>query len=159
MENEISLLAYHLPLDGHPEIGNNWLAAKELGWKELEVFDQIGVKGTFEPVEVEVLVAELEAYYSHTATVALAGSQEVSSGILLSGGGYRWLPKAAKETVGCFITGNFDEPAWGVAHEEEIHFLALGHTATEKVGPRALASHLSNSFKVRSNFLDIPNPF
>ncbi len=159
LENEISLLAYHLPLDGHPEVGNNWVAAKELGWKELESFDQIGVKGKFAPVDIEVLVAELEAFYSHGATVALSGSKKVSTAVLVSGGAYRWLPKAAKEQVDCFITGNFDEPAWGMAHEEKMHFMALGHSATERVGPRALASHIANQFEVPCQFLDVPNPF
>jgi dinuclear metal center YbgI/SA1388 family protein len=160
----ISLFAYHLPLDAHREVGNNWQAARELGWEELESFGEyygtlIGVKGTFAPQPIETFVAELEAYYEHTATVALGGKRSVASGALISGGAYKELPKVAQAGVDCFITGNFDEPAWSMAHEEGVHFLALGHSATEKIGPKALAGYIQKELKIPSIFLDIPNPF
>jgi dinuclear metal center YbgI/SA1388 family protein len=160
----ISLFAYHLPLDAHKEVGNNWYAAKELGWEDLEPFGDyngtlIGVKGNFAPQPIETFVAELEAYYEHTATVALGGKRSVSSGALISGGAHRELSQAAKAGVDCFITGNFDEPAWAMAHEEEVHFLALGHSATEEVGPKALAHFITTKCGIECAFLHVPNPF
>lgn len=164
IKKEISLFAYHLPLDAHREVGNNWQAAREMQWENLEPFGElngieIGVKGMFSPRPVEAFVAQVEAYYGHRATVALAGKSVVQSAALISGGAYRELSKAAACGVDCFITGNFDEPAWGTAHEEQIHFLALGHAATEKVGPRALADHIRTHLGVACEFLDVPNPF
>lgn len=159
LEKEISLLAYHLPLDAHPEIGNNWKAAKEMGWKELEPFGTIGVKGSFSEKPVGELVAQLESYYNHPAIQALGGKKMVQTAALISGGAYKELAAAAKEGVDCYITGNFDEPAWGVAFEEKIHFLALGHAATERIGPKALADHIQSQLKIKCQFLDIPNPF
>ncbi len=164
MENQISLLAYHLPLDAHVEVGNNWKAAKELGWQNLSSFGfynkkWIGVKGTFPLQPIESFVKQLETYYGHHAVGAWGGKREVSSAALISGGAYREVVGAAKEGLDCFVTGNFDEPAWAWSHEEKIHFLAMGHSATEKVGPRALSEKIAQQFGISSSFLDIPNPF
>jgi len=158
LKAEISLLAYHLPLDAHEEVGNNWTAARDLGWEHLEPF-QIGVKGTFQPVPVEIFIEKVEAYYGHKAFCARGGKERVSSAALISGGAYRELSAAAKLGVDCFITGNFDEPAWGMAHEEGMHFLALGHTATERIGPKALGNYIQESFGLPCTFIDTDNPF
>lgn len=164
LEKGISLLAYHLPLDAHQEVGNNWKAARDLGWDQLEPFGilngvHIGVKGSFSPKPVETFVTELETYYRHSAAKALGGEKIIRNAALISGGAYKELASAAKEGLDCYITGNFDEPAWGVAFEEKIHFFALGHTATEEVGPKALAEHIQNQLKIKCRFLDIHNPF
>lgn len=164
LENEISLLAYHLPLDMHQEIGNNWKAAKDLGWEELKPFGNyngkaIGVKGEFKKISIDVFVSKIEDYYFHKATMACGGSKEVSSGALVSGGAYKMLFEAAEEGLDCFMTGNFDEPAWSIAHEQGINFFALGHSATERVGPKALAAYLEQTLQVACHFIDIKNPF
>jgi dinuclear metal center YbgI/SA1388 family protein len=164
LRHGIALFAYHLPLDAHSEVGNNWCAARELGWLNLEPFGEfngtsVGVKGTFPAQEVLKFQGKLEAYYGHPAAVALGGKKEISSGSLISGGAYKELGAAARAGVDCFITGNFDEPAWSIAHEEGIHFFALGHAATEKVGPKALASYIQKTYGIAAHFLDVPNPF
>jgi len=164
LHHNLSLLTYHLPLDAHPDVGNNWKVAKDLGWQNLQPFglyqkSYIGVKATFPPKPIDLFIKEIEAYYGHPATVAKGGGEKVSSVALVSGGAYRELSQAAKEKVDCFITGNFDEPAWSMAHESAIHFLALGHSSTERVGPKALGGHLSQKFAIEVSFLDIPNPF
>lgn len=160
--NDISLFGYHLPMDAQPEIGNNWYAARQLGWNQLEPFGllngtAIGVKGVFAPKSRESFRKELEAYYGHHATVAFGGKETVQTAALISGGAYRSIGDAAKEKIDCFITGNFDEPAWHQALEEGINFYAMGHSATEKIGPKALAEKLSE--RVSAQFIDIENPF
>lgn len=164
LQSELSLFAYHLPLDAHQEVGNNWQAARALGWENLEPFGLyngtlIGVKGTFRSRSIKTFVEGVEAYYAHPATLALGGKDQVSSGALISGGAYKELAAAARVGVECYITGNFDEPAWGVAFEERINFLALGHTATEKIGPKALAHHIQERFSVPCAFIEEGNPF
>ncbi len=67
--------------------------------------------------------------------------------------------EAAEMQADCFITGNFDEPAWHDAHEKGINFYAMGHSATERVGPIALNEYLSSHFQVKCDFIDIYNPF
>lgn len=159
LKNDISLFAYHLPMDAQKEIGNNWKAALELEWTNLQPFSDIGVRGEFSPCEVEEFQKKLEIYYGHSATVALGGKRKVKSVALISGGAYRSLELAAAAGVDCFITGNFDEPAWDIAHEYKINFFALGHYATERVGPLALKEHLEKQFNIGTVFLDFPNPF
>ncbi len=164
LQNQISLLAYHLPLDAHREVGNNWKAAYDLKWESLEPFGEfngteIGVKARFAKQPIESFISQLEAYYGHEAVKALGGKQTVESAALISGGAYKEIGAAAAAGVDCFITGNFDEPAWGAAHEEGIHFLALGHSATEKVGPQALAIYIREELGIACQFIDIENPF
>lgn len=164
LENQISLLGYHLPLDAHPEIGNNWKAAECLQWRNLEPFGEfggaaIGVKGSFPEMEIEEFRGLIENYYQQKAHVALGGSSKVSTAALVSGGAYKLISQAAKEDVDCFITGNFDEPAWHMAHEGGVNFFAVGHSASERTGPKALGKHLEEKFGVKYTFIDSYNPF
>jgi dinuclear metal center YbgI/SA1388 family protein len=164
LKANISLFAYHLPLDAHTTFGNNWKAAKDLGWQDLKPCcavegEPIGVIGTFIPRTKEQFKKEIELYYSHGATVAFGGSEYISSSMLISGGGYKYLVEAKNSGVDCLITGNFDEPAWNFSYEENINFMALGHTATEEVGPKAIAEYCQSNFKIKTKFLPSNNPF
>jgi dinuclear metal center YbgI/SA1388 family protein len=164
LENGISLFAYHLPLDIHPQIGNNWKAAKDLGWLDLQPFAffngiQIGVKGKIHPTPREVFQKELETYYRHPAHCAWGGVDSIQTVALVSGGAHKTIIDAAREGIDAFITGSFDEPTWHQAAEEKINFFALGHSATERVGPLALSSHLEKNLHHPCLFLDIENPF
>lgn len=158
LKHNISLLAYHLPLDAHQEFGNNWKAAHDLGWTDLQPFD-IGVKGTVGGISRDEFQKKLEEYYQHLAHCALGGIDYIETAALISGGAYKSLLDAASQNIDCFITGNFDEPAWHQAHEEKINFYALGHSATERVGPKALGEHIQQQFGLETIFIDIPNPF
>lgn len=164
LKHGISLLAYHLPLDAHPRVGNNWKAAQDLGLVDLEPFSAlgkspIGVKGKMPMVSVEDFRKKLEAYYGHPAHVALGGSKEVSSVAIISGGAHRSIDQAADAKVDCFITGSFDEPIWDIAYERKINFFALGHYSTERVGVIALMAELQKQFKIPIEFIDLFNPF
>lgn len=164
LKHGLSLAAYHLPLDAHREVGNNWKAALDLGWIHLEPFGKyegsdIGVKGQFKKKPRSQFVEELESYYGQKAVCALGGPEEVKSAALVSGGAYKLIQEASYEKVDCFITGNHDEPAWHAAHEEGINFISMGHAATEKIGPRALAGMLRQTFNLDAGFIDEVNPF
>lgn len=160
----VSLIAYHLPLDANKEVGNNWRAAKELGWRELEPFGiyngtAIGVKGVFDVQSRDEFAKGLEVYYGHQAHAAPGGRQLVKSAALISGGAHKSLVEAAESGVDCFVTGSFDEPAWHQAYEEGVNFFALGHSNTERVGPRSLALQLEERFGLPVAFVDVENPF
>jgi putative NIF3 family GTP cyclohydrolase 1 type 2 len=162
--NKISLFAYHLPLDAHPQIGNNWRAASEMGWKQLESFGTsnglpIGVKGLFPPVSIQDFTKLLVDFYGHKATLALGGKSEVQSAALISGSAHRYIEQAALERIDCFVTGSFDEPVWDIAHERGINFISMGHHATERVGVMALQEHITNHLGIPCEFIDLPNPF
>ncbi len=155
-EAGISLCGYHLPLDAHQVVGNNWKAAEGLEMGVLRPFDEIGVEGEIKPTAIEKFVEKVEAFYGHKAHAACFGKKEIKTVALVSGGAWR---RFTATEADCFITGSFDEPVWGWAQEEGRHFLALGHSATEKIGPKALAAHIEKEFQLPSSFLDIENPF
>jgi dinuclear metal center YbgI/SA1388 family protein len=163
LEKGISVVAYHLPLDAHQEFGNNWKAAKDLGWKNLQPFYfekglPLGVKGEVN-MPREEFQKSLEKYYGHPAYTALGGKSHIKTAGLISGGAHKIVFDAAQEGLDAYVTGSHDEPVWHTAHEEKINFYALGHSATEKVGPKALGEHLKEKFKLKVDFIDVPNPF
>lgn len=162
--SDISLLAYHLPLDAHPVLGNNWKAAKEMGWENLEPFGvygktEIGVKGTFAPKSTAEFQKHLEVYYGRPAHLSLCGKKTVTSAALVSGGAHKMIEEAADAGVDCFITGSFDEPIFDLALERNIHFFALGHYATERIGVLALKAYLEEEYRIRGEWIETPNPF
>jgi dinuclear metal center YbgI/SA1388 family protein len=164
LKEGISLLAYHLPLDAHQHVGNNWKAAFDLGLEDLNPFypmgkSALGVKGKMNSISVEAFQKKLEVYYGHPAHVALGGKKEVCSAAIISGGAHRYIDRAADEKIDCYITGSFDEPTWDIAHERQINFFALGHYSTERVGIFALMVHLHKQFRIPCEFIDLFNPF
>lgn len=164
LDSQISLLAYHLPLDAHPEFGNNWRAATEMGWTNLEPFCPInglpvGVQGNVNHLTREAFQSQLEEYYHHPAHVALGGKDVIENVALISGGAHRYLSEGIANGVDAFVTGSFDEPVWHQAFEEKINFFALGHAATETIGPKAIGRQLSLYYSLPWKFIDEPNPF
>lgn len=164
LQHNISLFAYHLPLDMHPQVGNNWKAAQEMGWTNLQPFcmisgGPIGVKGELSSIARDDFKAELEKYYQHEAVCALGGKKHIKTVALVSGGAHRNIANAIQEGVDAYVTGSFDEPTWHQALEGEINFFALGHSATERVGPKALAQLIETELSVPCAFIDTKNPF
>lgn len=163
MEHNIALLAYHLPLDAHRELGNNCKAAYDLGLQDLKPFAElykipIGVIGSCDPQPFEIFKRKVENYYGRPAT-SVKVRDVISSVAIVSGGAERLIVAAARTQVDCFITGRVDEPVWDSAHEENISFLGLGHYATETVGPKAIAAHLQEKLTIACTFIQTENPF
>ena len=159
LKSGMTLLAYHLPLDAHPRVGNNWKAALDLGLTDCKSFCDIGVQGRIPPTSVEAFGSKLQAYYGHTAHAALGGKKEISTVAIISGGAHRNIEQAADAGVDCYVTGSFDEPIWDIAHERKINFFALGHYSTERVGILALMEEVQKQFKIPCEFIDLFNPF
>ena len=164
LENEISLLAYHLPLDAHQTVGNNWKVARDLDLTNLKAFgsigtNKIGVKAQIKPTLVEDFQTKLETYYEHVAHTALGGKKHIASVAIVSGGAHWMIEQAIQEGMDCFVTGSFDEPIWDLAYENEIHFFALGHFSTEKVGIQSLKQITTKHFDVPTHFINLFNPF
>lgn len=164
LENEISLLAYHLPLDAHQAVGNNWKAARDLDLINLKTFgligaNKIGVKAQVKSTPVEHFQTKLETYYEHIAHTALGGKKQISSIAIVSGGAHWMIEQAIQEELDCFVTGSFDEPIWDLAYEHGIHFFALGHFSTEKVGIQSLKQIITKHFAIPTHFINLFNPF
>jgi dinuclear metal center YbgI/SA1388 family protein len=162
---DISLAAYHLPLDAHPEVGNNALLARSLGAEELQPFAlhenrPIGFLARFpgEGITPEDLFARVTKLTARNPLVFDAGPEWVRSVAIVSGGGADYLPDAILAGADAFITGEPAERVMTQAREARIHFLAAGHYATETFGVRRLGEHLRVRFDVEHVFIDVLNP-
>jgi len=156
---DLSLVAYHLALDAHPELGNNALLAQKLGVTYDTPFAEIGAGGRLEqPVAIEVLTDRLLAATGRDPLVFAEGPGRIERVAVVTGGGGGRVIQAAHEGYDAFVTGEPEEPALHSARELGIHFLAAGHYATETFGVRALAERLANEFGLEWEFLDLPNP-
>jgi dinuclear metal center YbgI/SA1388 family protein len=164
IRSEINLLAYHLPLDRHPELGNNAVAAALFGLEKILPFAlqdglPIGFSGTFkEPVSPESLLARCGEIYAQEPLAFLGGPAAIRTLGIVSGGGQRDLYAAISQGLDAFITGESTEWVMNVAREAGIHYLAAGHYATERLGVRALGEHLRERFGLDVEFIDVPNP-
>jgi len=164
IRGELNLLAYHLPLDRHPELGNNVLAGRELGLVDLEPFAlheglPIGFKGRFaEAIPAAELVDRCRRVFQQEPLAFLNGPDPVRSLGIVSGGAQREFLVAIGEGLDAYITGEVSEWVMNVAKETTVHYLAAGHYATERLGIRALGEHLRDRFGLEVEFIDVPNP-
>jgi dinuclear metal center YbgI/SA1388 family protein len=164
IRGEMSLLAYHLPLDRHAELGNNALACRAFGLEDLQPFGiheglPVGYKGRFpEPIAATELVARCRRIYGQEPQVFPGGPDPVASLGIISGGAQREVYQAIGDGLDAYITGEVSEWVMNVAREAGIHYLAAGHYATERLGIRALGEHLAERFGVEAEFIDVPNP-
>jgi dinuclear metal center YbgI/SA1388 family protein len=164
-DGEIGLAAYHLPLDAHPELGNNALLARALGAEKLQPFalhegEPIGFIATLPdhgitPAELFARVQEITA---REPLVFESGPERVRSVAIVSGGGSDYLADAATAGADALLTGEPTERVMAQAREFQMHYIAAGHYATETFGVKALGDYLSERFAVRHVFLDVPNP-
>jgi dinuclear metal center YbgI/SA1388 family protein len=162
---DMALVAYHLPLDGHLEVGNNALLARRLGARDLAPFAAhkratIGVRATFgdEGISPAELVARVRAATDREPLAFTDGPDPVRTIGIVSGAGADHLEEAIAEGLDAFVTGEPIERAMARAREAGVHFLAAGHYATETFGVRALGERLAERFGVRHVFVDVPNP-
>jgi dinuclear metal center YbgI/SA1388 family protein len=157
---DLSLAAYHLALDAHPEVGNNALLCDELGIeREGRFADGLGFGGRLrDPVPVSTLAERVQERLDRMPLVFPYGPELVERVAVCSGGAARYLAQAAAEGYDCFLTGEADEPTKHAAKEAGVHFIAGGHYATETLGVRALAARIGERFDVAWDFVDLPNP-
>jgi dinuclear metal center YbgI/SA1388 family protein len=164
VHGEMSLLAYHLPLDRHPELGNNALAARALGLGELAPFGTLdgenwGFRGRFaEPVSMAAFTDRCRALFGGEPLVFAHGPDPVTTAGIVSGGAQRVLSQAIDAGLDLFLTGEVSEWVMNLSREAGIHFVAAGHYATERLGVRALGEHLAERFGIEVEFVDVPNP-
>ncbi len=158
-EGDITLAAYHLALDAHPEIGNNIIVARKLGIAEPERFLEWGFGGPLaEPATLEELTRRLEETTGRPPQVFDGGPERIERVAVMTGGAARLVRDAAAAGYDAFVTGEPAEPTLHLARELEIHFLAGGHYATETFGIKALAEKLASAFSLDWEFVDVPVP-
>ena len=161
---DMSLAAYHLPLDAHPEVGNNALICAGLGLERAEAFGEakgrpVGWIGeASDGLSIGELVARCSSFIGSDPLVFEAGPAEIRRVGILSGSGGSSLEEAIALGLDAFITGEPSEHVMADAREGGIHFIAAGHYATETFGVRRLGDLLAERFGVEHHFIDVPNP-
>lgn len=158
---EMNLAAYHLPLDGHPEHGNNALLAAGLGARRSGPFaGGIGAAAEFpdDGIAARELVARVRALTARDPLAVTAGPDPVRTLAIVSGGGQEYLTEAIAAGFDAFLTGEASERNFNDAREAGVHFVSAGHYATETLGIRRLGELLTDRFGVRHEFVDVPNP-
>ncbi len=159
--HDISLFAYHLPLDAHPVFGNNAQLACRLGWKSEGRFgDQdIGYIGRPEvPLTAAAVAAALESALGRTALLVGAGDRMVRRLAWCSGGAQNWFEQAMLAGADCYVSGEISEQTVHLARESGVPYIAAGHHATERYGVMALGEHLQEKFGLDCRFVDFDNP-
>ena len=156
---DLTLLAYHLALDAHPEIGNNALLAAALGVEVERGFALVGQGGRLpEPVGIDEFLGRVREVVGREPLVFAHGPERIERIALCSGAAGGELIRAAHEGYDLFLTGEPEEPSLQTARELEVHFVAGGHDATERLGVQALAQRLAEHFGLDWEFIPIENP-
>jgi dinuclear metal center YbgI/SA1388 family protein len=159
--HDIALAAYHLPLDAHPEHGNNALLAAALGGIEPQRFAEIGVRVRFDGdgLTVAELTDRVRAAVGGRAPLVVpAGPERIRTLGIVTGAASDQMLDAIDLGLDAFLTGEPAERAFSIATDAGIHFLAAGHHATETFGVRRLGELLEREFGVRHVWVDVPNP-
>jgi dinuclear metal center YbgI/SA1388 family protein len=160
LETGTGLAAYHLPLDAHPEVGNNALIADGLGCARREPFAVVGVAARFsgDGVPAGELFERVRTLTEREPLVFDAGPERVRTIGIVSGGAAGALDDAVAAGLDAFLTGEPKEQVMGTAREAGVHFIGAGHYATETFGIRRLGELAAERFGLRHEFIDVPNP-
>lgn len=159
--HDINLLAYHLPLDAHPELGNNAQLAKRLGWRAEGRFGEqdIAWLGSLEtPLAAGELARKIGSVLSREPLLVGDPGREIRRIGWCSGGAQGYFEQAIALGVDAYVSGEISEQTVHLARESGVAYLACGHHATERFGAQALAEHLAARFGLDCEFVDIPNP-
>jgi len=163
IEGGCGLYGVHLPLDLHPEVGNNAELARLLELKDTRAFgeyhgSEIGIGGQLDPpTPLDTLVERLtEATGSPPVRVLAHGPEQASHVGCISGGAAMMMGQAAEAGFDTFITGETSHAYFHQAAEYSLNVIYGGHYATETLGVKALARHLAEKFGLKTTFLDVP---
>lgn len=162
LARDVNLYAYHLPLDAHPELGNNAQLGKQLGLTADARFGEyeLGFIGDAPQAcnEAQQLKARAEAALARTVVFVPGDGRPLRRVAWCTGGAQDWFESAIAAGADAFITGEISEPQAHYARETGVAFLACGHHATERYGAPALGQHVAAHFGLEHRFIDIDNP-
>jgi dinuclear metal center YbgI/SA1388 family protein len=158
----IHLFAYHLPLDAHPELGNNAQLARVLGLQTEGRFGEQNLgffgSGTQAWAGSQALADHVAQTLGRSVTCVGGSDRSVQRVAWCTGGAQSYFEAAIAQGVDAFITGEISEPQAHLARETGVAFLACGHHATERYGAPALAEHVAQSLGLQHRFIEIDNP-
>ncbi len=161
--HDLSLLAYHLPLDVHPEVGNNVQLARVLGFSidgplELDNPKSVGLVGHLaKPLSAPALQQHIQQRLGREPLV-IAAERPIQRLAWCTGAAQGYIEQALSRGVDAYLTGEVSEATVHFARENGLTFIAAGHHATERYGVQALGAHLAQHFGIEHQFIDCPNP-
>lgn len=161
MKHGLNLYAAHLPLDAHPEVGNNAVLAdmfglREVSWWFAPMGTDLAVSGIVEPVPLETFVGRVNDLLQTEARVLAHGPSRVHRLAILSGAGAGEVGLAQALGADTFLTGETSHAQFYAASDYGLNVIFAGHYATETVGVQALGAHLAEKFGVEVQFFDFP---
>jgi dinuclear metal center YbgI/SA1388 family protein len=164
LAHDINLLAYHLPLDAHPELGNNAQLALRLG---VSVFDgpagrfgaqSLGLMGQRRSASAAELAAHVAQTLGRAVTLVVEPDRPVERVALCTGGAQSYFESAIAAGADVFVTGEISEPQAHYARECGVAYIACGHHASERYGVQAVGAHVAQALGLSHQFIDIDNP-
>lgn len=162
MENNMALYAAHLPLDMHPDLGNNAALAKAAGLTDLKPFGEfrgikVGFKGTFqEPVTTEEVLSRLGYDRAELLACLSFGKEKNLTGAVITGGGEHDVEAAIDEDIDLYITGDAAHDVYHSCLENRINMISAGHYQTEVYGVQNVAKKVSDELALKTIFIDVP---
>ncbi len=158
IKNDINLLGYHLPLDAHPELGNNAQIMKRLELDTIAPVD-VGFLGKLSnPLPITEFSNLVNGRLETSAQIFPYGPKTVHRVFVMSGGSSRYYDMAAAMGADTFIGGDIKENIVRDLEEVGLNFIHAGHYNTEKFGIQALGQAISDQFNIPCHFIDVPNP-
>jgi dinuclear metal center YbgI/SA1388 family protein len=161
LARDINLFAYHLPLDAHPQWGNNVQLGARLGWAVRSRFGEqdLGCLASLHaPTDLPQLAAQVESALRHAVVTVPGDGRPLRHIAWCTGGAQSYFESAIAAGADVFVTGEISEPQAHYARETGVAYLACGHHASERYGAQALGEHLASQFGLEHVFIDIDNP-
>lgn len=157
--HDLNMAAYHLPLDDHPEYGNNRQLAEVLGIRNPRPLGGLVWQGELsEPLPAAEFAQSIAKALNREPLLVAAGDHPVRTVGWCTGGAQGYINLALEAGLDAYISGEISEPTAHTAREGGIHYYAAGHHATERYGVKALGAALAAEFGIRHQFIDCDNP-
>ena len=157
LKNEINLFAYHLPLDDHPEVGNNVQLGRALGIKNMKPVDSSLLWQGELNTDLKTFSSLIEKQLGRSPQIFGRLSRSVNSIAWCTGGAQSFIDEAISLKADVFLSGEVSERTPAVAKENDMIYISAGHHATERYGVQALSEHLSSEFNLKHQFLEVQN--
>ena len=159
LENDLSLLAYHLPLDAHAELGNNARWGRLMGWRidgrfaEQDVGFLGGTEGT-----AEEIADKLALKLGRLPLLVGDAARPVKRIAWCSGGAQGYFEQAIAAGADLYVSGEISEQTVHLANESGVPYIAAGHHASERYGVQAVGAHLAERFGIECRYIELDNP-
>ncbi|MEZ5534368.1 MAG: Nif3-like dinuclear metal center hexameric protein [Thiolinea sp.] len=164
LKHDISMFGYHLPLDAHPELGNNARLGQLLGISASEAMDErelqgVGNIGLLEPpLSLQDFAQRVAVVLQREPLLVEGGDHLIRRIAWCTGGAQGYIDKAYELGADAYLSGEISENTTHSARENGLHYIAAGHHATERYGVQALGQHLAEQFELKHLHIDVDNP-